>query len=45
MDGGYTGNFYPLGVSLQRALYWRRVNDPLPENINCDAQLWVYPTD
>ena len=43
LDGGYTGNIYPLCVSLyiqlleNIAAYWRHVNTTIPNNIkyNC----------
>ena len=45
MDGGYMGNTYHLCIRLpvqlkKGTLYWRHVENPLPEHMKCDTQLW-----
>ena len=41
---GYIGNVYTLGVILPRFLYFRRDNNPLPENIKDDYRCRYDPT-
>ena len=41
MNGGYTGNKYPLYVSLSgQLIYWRHDNNIIPEHMKYNTQFW-----